>query len=66
MAKNQAKAQQHLEAELWLSENYSLCSCTLSSKNNRKYSKKYAETSVSLLIGLSMINYDQIEPENGK
>ena len=39
LAKNQAKDKQHLEAELLLSENYSLCSSTLSSKNNRRYSK---------------------------
>ena len=40
LAKNQAKAKQHPEAELLLFENFSLSSSTLSSKNNRRYSKK--------------------------
>ena len=40
LAKNQAKAKQHSEADLLLFENYSLSSFTLSSKNNRRYSKK--------------------------
>ena len=41
LAKNQANAKQHSEAELWfwLFENYSHFSFTLSSKNNRTYSK---------------------------
>ena len=43
MAKNQAKAKQHLEAELSLFENYSLSSFMLSSKTNMSYSKKYAK-----------------------
>ena len=37
LAKNQAKAKQHPEAELLLSETYLLCSSILSSKNNRRY-----------------------------
>ena len=40
IGKNQAKAKQHPEAELLLIENYSLSSSTLSSKNNRRFSKK--------------------------
>ena len=40
LAKNQARAKQHPEAELLLNENISLFSCTLSSKNNSRYSKK--------------------------
>ena len=64
LAKTQAKTKQQLEAELLLSENHSLCSFTLSSKNNRRYSKKCAKTSVSILIGLYMINYDENETEN--
>ena len=40
LAKNQAKAKQHPEAELLLFENYSLSSSTLSFKNKRRYSKK--------------------------
>ena len=39
LAKNQAKAKQHPEAEFFLSENYSLSSFTLSSENKRRYSK---------------------------
>ena len=39
LAKNQANAKQHPEAELCLFENYSRSSSTLSSKNNRTYSK---------------------------
>ena len=37
LAKNQAKAKQHAAAEFLLFENYSLCSSTLSFKNNRRY-----------------------------
>ena len=40
MEKNQAKAKQHPEAELLISKNYLLSSSTLSSKNNKIYSKK--------------------------
>ena len=40
LAKNQANAKQHPEAELLLFENYSHSSSTLSSKNNSTYSKK--------------------------
>ena len=39
LAKNEANAKQHPEAELLLFENYSHCSSTLSSKSNRTYSK---------------------------
>ena len=39
LAKNQANAKQHPEAELLLFEIYSHSSSTLSSKNNRTYSK---------------------------
>ena len=41
MAKTQVKAKQHSEAELLLNEIYSLSSSTLSSKNKRRYSKKW-------------------------
>ena len=37
LAKNQAKAKQHPEAELLLFENFSLSSSTLSSENNRRH-----------------------------
>ena len=40
LAKSQANIKQHHEAELLLFENYSHSSSTLSSKNNRVYSKK--------------------------
>ena len=40
LAKNQAKPMQHPEVEFLLFENYSLFSSTLSSKHNRRYSKK--------------------------
>ena len=40
----QSKAKQHPEAELLLFENYSLFSSMLSSKNNRRYILKNAET----------------------
>ena len=36
LAKNQVEAKQHPEAKLLLSENYSLCSSKLSSKNNKQ------------------------------
>ena len=42
LAKNQAKSKQHLDTELLLFENCSLSSSTLSSKNNRTFSKKSA------------------------
>ena len=40
LAKNQANAKQHLEAKLLTFENYSHSSSLLSTKNNRKYSKR--------------------------
>ena len=40
LAKTQAKPKYHPDAELLLSENYSLCSPTLSYKSNRRYSQK--------------------------
>ena len=43
LAKNQAKAKQHLEAEPLLFENHSLSSSKLSSKNSDRYSKKYTK-----------------------
>ena len=50
LAKNWAKAKQHPEAELLLFENYLLSSSTLSSKNNRAYSKKCAKKQVCLFV----------------
>ena len=43
LAKNQANANPHPEAELLLFENYSLSSFMLSSKTNMRYSKKRAK-----------------------
>ena len=43
LAKIQANAKQHPEAELFLFENYSHSSSTLLSKNNRIYSKKTSQ-----------------------
>ena len=43
LAKNQANAKQHPEAELLLYENYSDSSSMLSHKNNRTYSKNYTK-----------------------
>ena len=48
MAKNQAKAKQHLQVEAFLFENYSLSSSTLSSRNNKAYSKIFANEQVCL------------------
>ena len=41
MAKNSTNAEQYLEAELSLFDNYSFSSSALSPKNNRRYSKKW-------------------------
>ena len=41
--KNWAKVKQHAETELLLLENYVVSSSTLSSKDNRRYSKKCAK-----------------------
>ena len=43
MEKNRAKAKQHAEAELLLLGNYVISSSYLSSKDNRRYSKKCAK-----------------------
>ena len=45
IGKDQAKAKQHPETELLLFENYLLSTPTLSSKNNRRYSKNVQKTS---------------------
>ena len=49
LAKNQANAKQHLEADFLLFENYLFASFTLSSKNNRTCSEKEAKAQVRLL-----------------
>ena len=43
LAKNQAKAEHHPEAELLLFENFSVSSSMLSAKTNVRYSKKCAK-----------------------
>ena len=53
LAKNQANAKQHPEPELLLFENYLCSSYMLSSRNNRRYSKKIRKrTSVSVFMRL--------------
>ena len=66
MARNPAKARQHLEVELLLFENYSLSSYTLSSKNNRRYSKKMYRKQIRLLNRSHMISENESEDENEK
>ena len=51
----------HPEAEFLLFENYSHSLSTLSSKNNRKYSKKYAKEQVSLYSWDCTINHNENE-----
>ena len=48
--KNQAKAKQQHEYQLLVSENYSLSSFTLSSKNNGRYSKNVQKQVCLFLI----------------
>ena len=43
LEKNQAMVKQHPEAELLLSENYSVSLFMLPSKTNTRYSKKFAK-----------------------
>ena len=45
MARNQGKVKQHPDAERFLFENVLLSLSTLSSKNNRRYSKNVIKTS---------------------
>ena len=62
MAKNQANAEQHPEAELLLFENYSHSSVMLSSKLSRTYSKKISKR---INVSVFMRLYDQ-EGKNEK
>ena len=50
--KKQAKAKQHVEAEFLLLENYVHSSSTLSSKDNKRYSKKCAKNKYVYLNGV--------------
>ena len=62
LAKNQANVKQHSEAEFLLFENYLLFSCMLSSKNNRRYSKKCTKNKCLSKFGY-MINANENEAE---
>ena len=64
LAKKRAKAKQHPEAELLLFENHSLSTSTLSSNNNRRYSKKRTKKQVRLFKQDYMINGNKNEAEN--
>ena len=66
MAKNQANAKQHPEAELLLLENYSHSSWMLSSKTNRIYSKKLAKEQVGLYSSDYMINHTENKEKKWK
>ena len=50
LAKNQANAKQHPEAELLLFDNYSHSSTTLSSKNNKTCTKKFKKRAICICI----------------
>ena len=52
LAKNQAKAKQHPEAELLLFENYTLSLSMLSSKSNMRYSKIIAKNKCVCFNGI--------------
>ena len=64
--KKSANAKQHPEAELLLFENNSHSLSTLSSKNNRTYSKKWAKEQVFLYSRDYTINHNENEDENEK
>ena len=66
MAKNQGNARQHPEAEFLLFENHSHSSSTLSSKNNKIYSKKQAKEQVCPYSWDYTINHNENEYENKK
>ena len=61
LAKDQADAKHHLKVELWLSENYSYSSSTLSSVNNTVYSKnkqKNKRTCIHVIIRLIIMKME--------
>ena len=64
LAKNQANAKQHSEAEPLLFENYSNSPSTLSSKNYRVYSKKQQKNKCACVPNI--INRNENEDENEK
>ena len=61
LAKNQAKAKQHPEAELLLFENYSLLSSLLPFKINIRYCEKMYKKQLHLLKGGYMITDNENE-----
>ena len=65
LAKNQANAKQHPEAELLIIENYAHSSYTSSSKNYGTYSKSKI-TSVCLYSWDYVINHNENEDQNEK
>ena len=64
LAKNQANAKQHPEAGLLTLENYWHSSSTLSSDNNRTYSKKQEKEQACLYSWDYAINHNKNEDEN--
>ena len=66
LAKNQPKAKQHTDTELFLFENYPLSLSKLSSKNNRRYCKKCIKNYVCLFKWGYVINYNENEFGNEK
>ena len=66
LAKNQANAKQHPEAELLVLENYSHSSSTLLSENNRTHSIKQAKEQSCLYSWDYTINHNDNEDENKK
>ena len=65
MVKNQTKPKQHPEAKLYLFENYSLSSSTLSAKNSKRYSKQYKKQ-VYLFKWGYVFNDNENETKNKK
>ena len=66
LAKNQTKAKQHVEVKLLLFENCVLFPFTLSSKDNRRYSKKFAKYIYVYLNQVIMINGNENQAGNEK
>ena len=64
LTKNQANAKQHPEAQLLTSENYWHSSSTLSSNNNRTYSKKQAKEKAFLYSPDYANNHNENEDKN--
>ena len=59
-------AKKHPEAELKLFDNYSHSSHTLSSENNRTYSKNWAKKQACVCSWDYTINHNEKEDENEK